>query len=70
MNTTLLSVAKLNARFTEILSQLHFEKKNLLGWLSFSQSFDKDSDVEVATSWTANVVVDVTFMPHDNPEIP
>ena len=42
--------------------------------LGFSPSFGKDSDDEVATeqlhvSAIVDVQVDVTFMPHDDPEI-
>ena len=38
------------------------------GLLSFLPSFGKDSDDEVATK-QLTAVVDVTFLPHDNPEI-
>ena len=37
--------------------------------IGFSPSFGKDSDDELPTEQPI-AVVDVTFMPHNNPEIP
>ena len=43
---------------------LHFVNNNLFG---FSPSFGKDSNHEVATE-QLTAVVDVTFIPHNNPD--
>ena len=43
------------------------ETKTFVCWLGFSPSLGKDSD-EVATE-RLTTVVDVTVMPHDNPEV-
>ena len=45
------------------------EMKVSFGLLGFSPSFGKDSDDEVATKQLVSAVVNVTFLPHDNPEI-
>ena len=50
------------------LSIIAFRKQKSLGQLGFSTSFGKDSDDEVATQ-QLTAVVDVMFMPHDDPEI-
>ena len=50
----------------EILPLPHIGNKNLFGWLGFSPSFGKDSDDELPTE-QLTAVVDVTFMPHNNP---
>ena len=73
MNTTsaeqLATASKLNARFTEInLAIVAFQKQKSLWLLGLLPSFGKDSDEEVATE-QSTVVVDVTFMPCNNPEI-
>ena len=63
----------MHPRYTEILPHNHIsETKVSFGLLGFSPSFGKDSDDEVATKQLTAVVsavVDVTFLPHDNPEI-
>ena len=45
------------------------ETKVYFGLLGFSPSFGKVSDDEVATK-QLTAVVDVTFLPHDNPKYP
>ena len=46
----------------------HILETKSLDWLGFSPSFGKDFDDEAATE-QLTAVVDVTFMPHDDPEI-
>ena len=50
------------------LTIIAIRNQKLFGWLGFSSSFGKDSDDEVATE-QLSAVVDVTFMPHNNPKI-
>ena len=50
------------------LTIITFQKQNPLWLIGFSPSFGKDSDDEVATE-QLTIVVDVIFMPRDNPQI-